>query len=189
MPYLHQAAEQSRPYDPPQHNVLLVTCMDLRLIDNIVEFMNHDNLCNRYDHIVFAGAALGALGAPGGKTEQGAPNERPAWHETFKDHLGAAVELHRVKDVYIVEHRGCGAYSKVFHILDEAAGADDELECHAHYAAQLEEFIHQWAADNKWPLHVHKFIMDLRGDMTMLPDVTAKADRPQRKSPKKRGRK
>ncbi len=56
MTSLNTPAEQRRSYDLPQDNVLLVTCMDLRLIDDIVDFMNHDNLRNRYDHVVFAGA-------------------------------------------------------------------------------------------------------------------------------------
>lgn len=184
MTYLHQAAEQVRPYDPPQDNVLLVTCMDLRLIDDIVEFMNHDNLCNRYDHVVFAGAALGAMGAPGGKKKNGAPNERPAWRKTFKDHLAAAVSLHKVKDVYILEHRGCGAYSKVFHIFKEEDGADVELKWHAHYAAELETFIHQWAVANKWPLRIRKFLMDLRGDVILLPEASGTSI-PAKQKPKK----
>jgi len=185
MPYLHQAAERTRPYDPPQDNVLLVTCMDLRLIDNMIEFMNHDNLCNRYDHIVFAGAALGALGAPGGTDECGDPNEKPAWHETFKDHLAAAVALHKVKDVYIVEHRGCGAYSKVFHIFGEHDDADVELKWHAHYAQKLEAFIHDWSTANSWPIVVRKFIMDLRGDVALLPDSSGTVGRSKGRSAKK----
>lgn len=180
MTYVHQAGEKVHPYDPPQDNVLLVTCMDLRLLDNIVAFMNHDNLCNRYDHVVFAGAALGAMGAPGGKDKHGLPDERPAWHVTFEHHLGAAVSLHQVKDVYILEHRGWGAYNKVFHIFKEEEGAEVALEWHAHYAQLLEEFIDNWSTANSWPLRIHKFIMDLRGDVTMLPKLD------EMKSPAKR---
>jgi hypothetical protein len=185
MTYLHPAADSIHAYDPPHENVLLVTCMDLRLLDNIVDFMNHDNLCNRYDHIVFAGAALGAMGAPDGKDEHGHPDERPHWHKTFENHLGAAVELHSVKDVYILEHRGCGAYSKVFHLLKEGDSPEVELACHADYAARLEAFIIGWSKTKKWPLRIHKFMMDLRGDVTLLPDPFGTAPPPRRRQRKK----
>lgn len=185
MTYLHPAADSIHAYDPPQGNVLLVTCMDLRLLDNIVDFMNHDNLCNRYDHIVFAGAALGAMGVPGGTDDHGRPNERPCWHETFRDHLAAAVTLHSVKDVYILEHRGCGAYSTVFHILNEGDGPEVELARHADYAARLEAFIKEWSKANDWPLRIHKFMMDLRGDVTLLTDPFATAPPAPRRPRKK----
>lgn len=161
-------------YDPPQGNVLLISCMDLRLLDDIVEFMNGDNLCNRYDQLVFAGAALGAMGAPGGKDENGDPNEVSHWKTTFADHMKAAVKLHDVKDVYILEHRSCGAYTKVFHIHELDASAQVELDCHADYASRLEKYIGELSQQYGWRLGVHKFLMDLRGDVTVLPDAKKK---------------
>jgi hypothetical protein len=41
-------------YPPARGSVLLLTCMDLRVLDEVADFMSHDNLSNRYDHIVFA---------------------------------------------------------------------------------------------------------------------------------------
>ncbi|MBC3786521.1 hypothetical protein [Spirosoma utsteinense] len=48
-------------YKAPLHNVLLISCMDLRLLDNITHFMEHENLINRYDQYIMAGASIGAL--------------------------------------------------------------------------------------------------------------------------------
>jgi len=98
-------------YPPPLGNVLLLSCMDLGLLDNTLAFMNHGNLTNRYDHVILAGASLGALGGGGG--------EFAHWRQTFFDHLGAACELHAVEDVYILEHRHCGAYHKVFQVVPD----------------------------------------------------------------------
>ena len=56
---IHRRSQSFRPYPPPRKNVLLLSCMDLRLIDDLVPFMDGDNLTNRYDQLVFAGAALG----------------------------------------------------------------------------------------------------------------------------------
>lgn len=174
MTYLHTPAEQNFSHDPPRGSVLLLSCMDLRLLDDIVEFMNHDNLTNRYDHVVFAGAALGAMGAPGGEDEDGNPKECAHWHQAFKDHLEEAVKLHHVEDVYILEHRNCGAYHKVFHVCgefdeDDAAQAD-EVRCHLRYAEMLEKSIQDWATNHNKPLRTHKFIMDLRGNVAVLCD-------------------
>jgi carbonic anhydrase len=163
-------------YAPPRGNVLLLSCMDLRLTDNIVHFMNHDNLENRYDHVIFAGAALGALGAPGAVDEHGNSIEHEfcQWKRVFFQHLGAAIALHKVEDIYILEHRNCGAYTKVFHVCkdfnDSPAQQRQEAECHLKYVKRLEDEIDRWAKDQtpRPKLRVHKFLMGLRGEVTVL---------------------
>lgn len=160
-------------YEPPRDNVLLLTCMDLRLLDNIVQFMNHDNLVNRYDHVVFAGSALGALGAPGAKTSEGQPIDVSHWQAAFFEHLHAAITLHSIRDLYILEHRNCGAYSKYFNLVKDFGDSEKEqikeASCHWRYARKLERKVHQWCADQKMPkLQVRKFLMDLRGNVTHL---------------------
>jgi hypothetical protein len=55
--------------------------MDLRLLDNLVKFMSFENLENRYDQFILAGAAAGAM-------------QMPSWHKAFFDHLVVAVGLH-----------------------------------------------------------------------------------------------
>jgi hypothetical protein len=69
-------------YPPARGPVLLLTCMDIRLLDEVVRFMDHDGQTNRYDHLILAGAALGALGGKAG--------EYCHWQETFDEHLQIA---------------------------------------------------------------------------------------------------
>lgn len=88
------------PHPAPRKNVLLLSGMDLRLIDDNCEFMNGDNLENRYDQLVFAGASLGVI-----------QPTHAAWRVVFLQHLDIAVQLHDIRDVYITRHRHCGAYS------------------------------------------------------------------------------
>jgi hypothetical protein len=38
-------------------------------------------------------------------------DEYAHWKQTFFDHLEAAYHLHHIEDVYILEHRHCGAYN------------------------------------------------------------------------------
>jgi hypothetical protein len=49
-------------YAPARGPVLLLSCMDLWLMDEVSQFMAHDGLVNQYDHVIMAGAALGAFG-------------------------------------------------------------------------------------------------------------------------------
>lgn len=154
--------EHDTSYPPARGPVLLLTCMDSRLLDEVVAFMDHDGLTNRYDHVILAGAALGALGD--GK------EKRLHWRKTFFDHLAAAYELRRIKDVYIIEHRDCGAY-RMF--LGEHGDFDDheqkeERKCHHKYAKTLEKEIGKWCKQNDVKLKVKSFLMDLRGRVSLL---------------------
>ncbi|MES2789668.1 MAG: hypothetical protein V4719_08610 [Planctomycetota bacterium] len=151
-------------YPPPRGNVLLLSCMDLRLLDDIVEFMKQDNLSNRYDQFILAGAALGALGGGDGKYSH--------WRQSFFDHLEAAHTLHDIKDVYILEHRNCGAYHKVFQVAPDYGDSDADLkkeaDCHRKYAQLLEEEIATWAKARQINLRVRSFLMGIRGDVSVL---------------------
>ena len=81
---------------------LLLSCMDFRLMDDIERYMTGRNLRDKYDHIVLAGAALGAV-----------TDKYPAWNKTFWDHVGLSVDLHHIHKVIILDHRDCGAYKAI----------------------------------------------------------------------------
>jgi carbonic anhydrase len=156
-------------YPPPRGNVLLLGCMDLRLLDETLHFMNRDNLTNRYDHVILAGSALGALGA-----------QRPEyahWRKTFYDHLEVAVDLHNIQDVYLMEHRACGAYGKFLGSDGMFGDTPEELAretaAHRKYAALLTAEIAKWSQERQYPLRVRSFLMDLRGNVMLLDDVEA----------------
>lgn len=162
-------------YPPPRGNVLLLSCMDARLIDELEAMMGRDNLDNRYDHVVLAGASLGAL-----------QTVYPGWRTTFFEHLALAIGLHNVKDIYIVEHRNCGAYRE-FLKKDYGDTPQDQLrEEHDHreHALRLRDDILEWAAGQTPALQlgVRCFLMDLRGEVTILSSPQApKSPGPKRK--------
>lgn len=102
--------------DPPQKQVLLLSCMDLRLADDTTRFMDQYNLQNRYDHLTFAGAAMGARNLSTKVKVPGLAEEvELRWRDVFFDHLRIAIEgLRReIKDIFLVEHFDCGAYKKL----------------------------------------------------------------------------
>jgi carbonic anhydrase len=102
----------------PSHeaDVLLLTCMDFRFFIKIAKLMKGI----KYDHVILAGAALGAV-VP----------QKPAWHETFFDHLHLARELHKINRVIVMEHRECGAYGpKGFGLLPDKPEPKEERKVH-----------------------------------------------------------
>lgn len=166
---IHRRTPERRPYPPARYNALLLSCMDLRLIDDIVDFMEGDNMSNRYDQLVFAGAALGVM-----------QPKHAAWRDVFFQHLDIAVQLHGIRDVYIIEHRNCGAYAHFlgpdFQYDDTPAGQAAEEDEHRKHALSLAAAIDEHCArrldeggDRElWSIRVRCFLMDLRGSVRLL---------------------
>lgn len=131
--------------DPPRKNVLLLSCMDQRLLDDIVRFMNGLNLHNRYDQLALAGGAMGALKLPDPKL-----SDKERWQEVFFIHLHSAINvLHRpIKDVFLLDHLDCGAY-RYLHPIDqvkEQYSVADRDEMIALHRQELSEFARVVAA-------------------------------------------
>lgn len=126
---------------------LLLSCMDYRLVDDVVRYMDGRGLTNKYDHVILAGASLGVL-----------QDKNLSWGQTFWDHVGVAIDLHHIQKVIILDHRDCGAY-KVFLGSDSAKDRDTETASHT---ARLKAL--KTAINGKYPnLGVETLIMDLDG--------------------------
>jgi hypothetical protein len=127
----------------PRKNVFLLTCMDLRFLDDVVRFMERHNLQNRYDHVVFAGASLGVLKGNSPLSILDSPVHRAdadhpsSWKAVFFDHIAVAInKLHRdISDIAILEHEDCGAYH--LFLPDTKDDCDREMKEHRHYADTL----------------------------------------------------
>lgn len=128
-------------------DALLLTCMDYRLMDDVERYMSGRHLRDRYDHIVLAGASLGAV------TEK-----YPAWNTTFWEHLDIAIKLHDIHSVMVIDHRDCGAY-KVIVGPEHAADPKTEAATHAAQLGKLRAKILE-----KYPqLKVETLLMSLDG--------------------------
>ena len=107
--------------------VLLLTCMDFRFFGQVTKFMKDEGLKKQYDHVILAGAALGAV-----------VRGKRHWHRTFFDHLELAEKLHKIKGVVVLEHRDCGAYSpKGFGLLPDKPTPEEERRVHFEQVAKL----------------------------------------------------
>ncbi len=128
---------------------LLLSCMDFRLLDETEQYMAGRGLRDRYDHMLLAGASLGAL------TER-----YPAWNDMFWQHLDMAVNLHEIGRIILLDHRDCGAYKA---ILDEdlALEPTHEFAVHRSHLHRLDEQIRE-----KYPdIDVELLLMDMNGSV------------------------
>ncbi len=160
-------------YKLPKKNLMVVSCIDLRLTDDLLNFLHFDNLANRYDHFALAGASVCA-GATRDehktlfKTEVLEQyNSFAHWKQSLHDHIDIAINLHSIKDVYIVEHEDCGAY-KAFLKDGGFATWEDELSCHKTFAVALSRDIRAL-----YKLNVHCFMIDIRGNVKLLDTAPA----------------
>ena len=126
-------------------DALVLSCIDYRLTDRISDYLNTRGLDGKYDQVILAGAALGAV-----------TDKYPAWGSTFRDHLGLAIKLHDIKRVIAIDHRDCGAYRL---ILGKDLTGDAEMKLHATELHRLAKQIH--AAHPK--LTVETLLMSLDG--------------------------
>ena len=104
-----------------QADTLLLSCMDFRLIDDMVKFMNNEGFNNNYDDYILAGASLGY-------------NQQtyPGWKKSFDAHLGLAIKLHEVHEVVVIDHEKCGAYKLFYPNVDFTTLSNaDEKALHA----------------------------------------------------------
>lgn len=98
--------------------VLLLTCMDYRFMDEVERFMTKKGYRNKYDHIVLAGASLGAT------------DTFQEWTKVFNDHVELGKRLHGIKKVMVIDHQDCGAYKLQFG-EDHTRSHSRETEKHA----------------------------------------------------------
>lgn len=133
-------------------NVLLLTCMDFRLIDEAERYMTDRGLRNDYDQLIIAGASLGVLA-----------ESFPAWGKTFWEHLDVAIQLHHEHKIMVMDHRDCGAY-KMLLGQDYAQDPDVEKTTHAVKLIELKNRVQE-----KYPdLEVELLLMSLDGSVEVI---------------------
>ncbi|AWU97130.1 carbonic anhydrase [Azospirillum ramasamyi] len=142
----------SRPARAGSVDTLLLSCMDYRLMGHVADYMNARNMQAKYDHVILAGASLGAL-----------TDKKPAWGEAFWDHVAVAKELHHIKRLIVMDHRDCGAY-RVFLGVDVASDPAKEAEVHGQYLVKLKDMVKERHPD----LEVELLLMGLDGKVETL---------------------
>lgn len=133
-------------------DALLLSCMDYRLVDDTEKYMSDRGMRDKYDHVVLAGASLGALTV-----------EYPSWNKTFWEHLDIAIKLHNIHTIILMDHRDCGAY-KVILGDEHTKNADTEKATHALELRMLKAEILK-----KYPtLKIEMLLMSLDGKVETI---------------------
>ncbi|WP_264664210.1 carbonic anhydrase [Azospirillum fermentarium] len=128
---------------------MVLSCMDYRLVDDTARYMDQRGMTNNYDHVILAGASLGAT-----------TDKAPAWQAAFWDHVDVAKKLHHIQKVIIIDHRDCGAY-RVFLGLDLKDDPVREKEVHTAQLQKLAALVKEKHPD----LGVETLLMALDGSV------------------------
>ncbi|MCC7271187.1 MAG: twin-arginine translocation signal domain-containing protein [Alphaproteobacteria bacterium] len=133
-------------------DALVLSCMDYRLTEEIVRYMDGRGMATKYDHVILAGASLGVL-----------YEKNPTWGKTFWDHVDAAIQLHGIRKVIVIDHRDCGAY-RLFLGADQVKDAASELAAHTGQLRGLRTRINE-----RFPkLDVELLLMSLDGSVEVI---------------------
>jgi len=132
--------------EPKEQHAILISCIDARLLDETVVFMNSQKLNNKYYHLTLAGCSLDQIK-----------------HEHYiKDQVELIIDIlgskgHNLDFVYILEHRDCAAYAKVFPKIKP--NTLKETQVHKKYAGELEKKVKKWTKAKKQTPIIKSFIM------------------------------
>jgi hypothetical protein len=129
---------------------LVLSCMDFRLIDDIMYYMNTEGFHNGYDQFIMAGASAGYI-------------RKPDWAKNFEEHLALAVELHNIKEVIIIDHMKCGAYKLFFNAGKAFDNDDDERAEHVRYLGECASVLRNKYKDIYPGLIFSTYLMNLTG--------------------------
>ncbi|MGJ0510851.1 hypothetical protein [Methylocystis sp.] len=129
--------------------VLLVTCIDFRFIEKVMNLIDCAGLTGKFDYVILAGAELGPV-------VDYPPDPKPHWQKFFLDHLALSKRLHNIKKVLVLGHRDCGAYRE-FELLPEDPDPQAEYACHAAQAKKFEALVKNFDCT----LGVDKYLLSL----------------------------
>lgn len=92
-----------------QVEIFVLTCIDPRYTYFLTWFLNHEKeVYVDYDLVALAGASMCVLN-PTPPLGSGLPPTAP-WLTTLDNHVALARALHNIKEIWLFEHEGCGAY-------------------------------------------------------------------------------
>jgi hypothetical protein len=174
-------------YTPPA-KVLVLGCIDPRFASFLQWFLVHQkNVYGQYDLFTLAGASLGVNQAEEGVNSASAGPEysgqtwstAPAtgnymnagllhWDDVFYQHLGLAVSLHSITDVWIFDHLDCGAYKIIK--FNNPSGTDTDVRAHSDEIARLALNLKIRNLGEFSSLKVKGFVMNTNGDIFKVYD-------------------
>lgn len=118
--------------------IAVVSCIDYRLVNDIVDFMNSLGYNGQYDQIMIPGASLAMYD--------------PVYQQSLLNSLDLAVNLHHITEIYLIDHMDCGYYTLKL--------GDNELQAHIESLT-----LARHALSTRYPhLIVHTYILNTEGN-------------------------
>jgi hypothetical protein len=134
------------------YEAMLLTCIDPRMPEPTIKYMESRHMEGQYSQFSMAGAAIGVV-APVFKD----------WAPAFWGNLASSIQLHHIPKVIAMNHRDCGA-AKIAYGAVKVANPQIETETHK---AALMEFKKQ-VAEKQPKLKVELGLMALDGKVEMF---------------------
>jgi len=106
------------PRPAPVAQVMVLSCIDYRLVDDVSRYLSQRGLDDRYSEMRVPGAGLAAV-----------DGRRPAWVTTVWETVAMSRQAHGIRRLYVVNHRDCSAVAARFGRLS-VASPEDELRLH-----------------------------------------------------------
>ncbi len=134
------------------YDAMLVTCIDPRMPEPTIKYMEGRHMAGKYSQFSIAGASIGVVAPP-----------FKDWAPAFWGNLASSVQLHHIPKVIAMNHRDCGAAKIAY---GEAKVANPQIETETHKAALLE--FRKQVAEKQPKLQVELGLMALDGKVEMF---------------------
>lgn len=155
-------------YDPQQRasvsrgtskaDVIVLSCMDYRLVDDVTQYMLQRGFDERYSEVRIAGGGLAAV-----------DNNNPHWVRTVWENVALSRQLHGIRRILVINHRDCGAFAHRFG-RPAITNPNDEFQIHVRVC---QDVVNE-AARREPTLEVECAFMELDGRVRRI-DVTPPA--------------
>lgn len=109
--------------------ILLVSCVDYRFPDEVMDFMTKRGALDKYDNLVIAGGSLGIDNAL-----------YPELKQSFLTQLALLKRVHDIKMVILLDHRDCNLYKEI-HTDKHTHDKDSERALHNYHMKNVRNMI------------------------------------------------
>lgn len=111
-------------------DMLVISCMDLRMVPLVTSSLKRMGYEGRYDLVSVAGASLSVGLTNRNHLATECQCHLAAWKETICCHVELSRKLHHSSEVWFIDHEDCGAYAAYY--------GPSELKEHQQHKAVLE---------------------------------------------------
>jgi hypothetical protein len=144
---------------------LVITCIDFRLIDEAVAYLNSKGYLNEYDEFILAGASLGYT-----TSLNKVDSQYGGWDKVLENHIDVSYTLHKIKEIIIIDHMDCGAYKAQLN-FGNAFSKYEEINQHVRRLNEFKTTINKkYIKDDGTPKYdVKLWLMRLDGTVDINP--------------------